>query len=215
MLDHIFVFIEPDGDDCARMEAFGLVESYRRVHPGQGTRNVCYGFDNVFLELLWVDDPEAALSPAISRTRLFERSRWRVQDSCPFGIAWRSGRPSSLPPVPTWSFSPPYLPQGMSISVATDSDDPRQPMLFQSPGSTAPRDWPPEKRGQLQHDNGYGCVRSIALTLPSACTPCEALVTLAEHCSPPITLRQGADYGLEMRIERLDGTADAVLTFGG
>lgn len=45
-LDHIFVFIRPDGPEAARLEAIGLVESYRRDHPGQGTSNVCYCFEN-------------------------------------------------------------------------------------------------------------------------------------------------------------------------
>jgi hypothetical protein len=46
-IDHLFVFIEPDGPEIEALRRLGLVETYRRAHPGQGTANVCFAFDNL------------------------------------------------------------------------------------------------------------------------------------------------------------------------
>ena len=86
-LDHVFVMVDGEGPESERMRALGLVETYRRSHPGQGTQNICYAFENIFLELLWIADADEARSLAIARTRLFERSRWRSEAACRFGVA--------------------------------------------------------------------------------------------------------------------------------
>jgi hypothetical protein len=215
MIDHIFMFIEPDGPEIRQMTELGLVETYRRVHPGQGTSNVCYCFDNMFFELLWIDEPDAALSAAIRRTGLYDRSLWKSVDVCRFGIAWRASSSGTEPTISTWAFSPPYLPKDMTIAVAEDGDDPRQPMMFRSPGSAPPTDWPFEKRGSLQRDAGLGAVSEISLTVPSWAPPSDALKNIAANCQPEILLKQGPAYSLEMRIEGLDGRSDLLLAFPG
>lgn len=211
MIDRIFMLIDSEGPEIGQMERLGLTETYRRVHPGQGTRNVCYCFDNLFLELLWVDDPDAARSPAIKRTGLYERSLWRSRDVCPFGIAWRGTSPEVEPSIPTWAFAPPYLPDGMTIAVAEDGDDVRQPMMFRSPGSAPPSDWPPEKRGVLQHGSGLGAAREIILTVPAWAPPSEALRIIAANCHPRLTLKNGDAWHLAMRIEGLGGRSDLMI----
>lgn len=212
MIDHVFVFVEADGPEIAMMKATGLVETYRRDHPGQGTRNVCYCFDNLFLELLWVDDPDAARSAAIKRAGLYERSLWRTNGACPIGIAWRRSSHHPAMTIPTWAFTPPYLPEGMSIAVAKDSDDARQPMMFESPGSTAPAEWPPEKRGALQHGAGLGVIREISLMMPPASPPSDALKAIVAHCAPSIRLGQASTYGLHVRIASLNQKPDLLLS---
>ncbi|MEO0814134.1 MAG: VOC family protein, partial [Myxococcota bacterium] len=59
-LDHVFVMISDGVRQHRALEALGLVETYRRIHPGQGTKNICYAFENAFLELLWVHDEHEA-----------------------------------------------------------------------------------------------------------------------------------------------------------
>lgn len=54
-LDHFFVFTPLCGGSLrARLAALGLTETYQRVHPGQATANVCFVFDDAYLELLWL-----------------------------------------------------------------------------------------------------------------------------------------------------------------
>lgn len=165
-VDHLFLFIEPDGPEIETLKRLGLSETYRRAHPGQGTANACFAFDNFYLELLWIADPIEVRGAAIARTRLWERSQWHAKAACPMGIAVR-GELSDAG-LPTWDYRPPYLPEGVAIPVACASDDPVLPMVFVSPGHQNPADWPEERRGQLQRSAGFGKVLSIELGLPAS-----------------------------------------------
>jgi Glyoxalase-like domain len=197
-IDHIFMFIEPDGPQLGQLKSLGLVETYRRKHPGQGTANVCYAFDNMFIELLWLVDRDEALSPAILRTGLVARSRWKTAGTCPFGIAWRGSDDDA---IATWDFAPPYLPEGVTIDVAIDGDDPRQPMMFTFPGSSPPSNWDEARKGGLQRAAGFRIVSHVTLTLPSAIAPSPALQAIALQCSAQLTLKSGENFTLEMTFE--------------
>jgi Glyoxalase-like domain len=208
-IDHIFLFIEPEGPEIDALSRLGFLETYRRAHPGQGTANVCFAFDNLYLELLWLTSEAEARSPAIARTRLWERSQWRRLGTCPFGIAFRGDLASAG--VPTWGYRPPYLPPGMSITVATDSDDPMQPMLFVSPGREAPRDWPAERQGRLQRDAGWGEARVLTLKLAAGVTPSAALVSLAAASGLTLQPGEGPTHGLSLDLVGVDGSAASTL----
>ncbi len=165
-IDHVFVFVEPGGAELAYLASLGLVETYRRTHAGQGTQNICFCFDNLFIECLWVCDTSAIRSPAVARTRLYERSQWRTAGTCPFGFAWRIFGDDCAFDPPVWAYRPAYLPDGMAIDVSVDGDDPRQPMMFRSPSGAPPSAWAPERRGNLQHAAGLGRVLALRLALP-------------------------------------------------
>jgi hypothetical protein len=202
-LDHIFIFIEPNGPEIGQLKALGLQETYRREHPGQGTANVCFAFENAFLELLWITDPIEAASAAITRTGLLARSQWRTDGTCPFGIAWRGGGEA----IPTWSFEPPYLPAGVSIPVAIDGDDPYQPMMFTFPGTVPPVDWVPERHGGFQHTGGFTVIEGLDLCVMDSVAPSPALLALAADMKPPLKLRMGSQYSFHLTLGRLDGTS--------
>lgn len=212
-IDHLFVFIQPDGPEIQALQSLGLRETYRRKHVGQGTENVCFAFDNLYLELLWLTSEQEATSDAIRRTQLFERSRWRTLGSCPFGIAWRDGSDEERKHLETWRYQPPYLPPTLAIEVATDSDDAAQPMMFTFPGSVSPQSWPPERRGTLQHEGNLAAVSALELTQPAA--PGRALRAIARHASPAFTLVQGPEHGLSLTIEALDGRGQQRLWLPG
>ncbi|MEO1702291.1 MAG: VOC family protein [Pseudomonadota bacterium] len=147
-LDHLFWMLPKDDVHrvLASLSAVGLCESYRRQHPGQGTSNICYCFENAFLEILWLEDEAEARSPAIERTRLADRAMGKAN---PFGIAWRGDAALEM-----WDFEPPYLPAGVSIPMAVASDDPDLPLLFSFPGSKPPKEMPQERHGGMQASTG-------------------------------------------------------------
>ncbi len=180
-LDRAFVLVEPNGPELVYLREMGLAETCRRQHPGQGIENVCFCFPNMFFECLWVTDIREATSNATTRTALFERSQWRVRKTSPIGLAWRNsaGEPSSG--IPTWTYKPPYLPEHMGIEVAVESDDPRQPMMFRSPGNTPPAQWPAERRGAMQEACGLGNVISVIYKYPVSAPPGPGLLTLASR----------------------------------
>lgn len=208
-IDHVFLFIEPDGPEIDALQRLGFVETYRRAHPGQGTANVCFAFDNLYLELLWLTSETEARSEPTARTRLWERSQWRRLGTCPFGIAVRGDLASAG--VPTWDYRPPYLPAGMSIPVATDSDDPMQPMLFVSPGREAPLDWPEARRGALQSAAGFGPVLSVELALPGGAASAPLHALKASGAGLGCAVRTDGRSGLRLLLGDRSGQANHVL----
>ncbi len=177
-LCHIFMMTGPDEAASRRLKNLGLQESYRRDHPGQGTANICYCFENAFLELLWVTEETEAKSPPIARTGLWERAGWRENGACPFGIALRGGEAPL--PFPTWDYRPPYLPEGQAIPVANASDDPRQPFIFISPGRTRPDQWRDGRAAERQTAAGLQEISALELTLPQGVSPSPALSALQD-----------------------------------
>jgi predicted metal-dependent HD superfamily phosphohydrolase len=203
-LDHLFLFVEPDGPEGDALKRLGLAETYRRAHPGQGTANACFAFDNLFLELLWLTSEAEARSAPIARTRLWERSRWAETGACPFGIAVRGDLAGAG--VPTWNYRPPYLPEGMAIPVATASDDPALPMVFVSPGTQAPAQWPEERKGRLQQDAGFGRVLSVQLGLPARAASAPIWHALASSIpSMDVAPRPDGSYRLRLALADPEG----------
>ncbi len=165
-LCHVFAFVDRDATASLSLHEAGMQESFRRQHPGQGTANACYCFDNAYLELLWVESAADISGPAISRTRLAERSRWRETHASPFGIAVRTVSHEDGLPFGTWDFAPPYLPPGMVIPVALASEDPRYPFVFRSPGNTRPDEWTDGRAGMRQRAAGLAEILQVHLEVP-------------------------------------------------
>jgi Glyoxalase-like domain len=132
-VDHAFIGCRaqaPEGDALLRS---GFVEGSGNTHPGQGTANRRFYFENFMLELVWVADPDEARNQTTRRTRLWERCEGRDSQVSPFGIVFRStGTPPALPPFATWTYTPRYLAPGLAMQVA-DGTTLREPELFYLP----------------------------------------------------------------------------------
>lgn len=174
-LDHVFVFVAPGAAEADGLAAQGLTESYRRDHPGQGTTNVCYCFDNAYLELIWARDSNEIAAPLVARTRLAERAAWRDNGASPFGIAVR-GAASGFA---TWDYPAPFLPDGVTFPVAKASEDPRQPFLFRPPGRARPDAWSDDRAGVRQQPAGLAEIAAVNLDFPTAVEPAEVFRDLA------------------------------------
>jgi hypothetical protein len=204
-LCHVFVFVEPGAPEAAGLERAGLRESARRAHPGQGTANVCYYFDNAFLELLWAVDGAELASPAVAPTRLAERAAWRSTGACPFGIALRTEPPEAPLPFATWDYRAPFLPPGLAIPVAHASTDPRQPFLFRSPGSARPDQRTEGQASERQRGAGLAEIAALHLTLPPGVEPAAELRQLEQ--AGLLTLGIGEDGPrLVLTLSRVDGS---------
>ncbi|HEY0836833.1 MAG TPA: VOC family protein [Azospirillum sp.] len=197
-LCHVFAFVTPGAPEAAALEAAGLRESFRRAHPGQGTANACWCFDNAYLELLWVEDAAALAGPAIARTHLAERARWRETGASPFGIAVRGATPFAA-----WTYAPPYLPAGLSIPVALSAEDPRQPFLFRSPGDARPDAWTDGRAGGRQAAAGLAEIAGVHLevTVP----PSDDLRAL--EAAGLLTLSMAEAPRMVLTLSRRDGGA--------
>lgn len=179
-LDHLFVLVEPGAPERVALEREGLREGFRRRHPGQGTANVCFCFDNAYLELLWEEDREEIASPVVARTRLAERAAWRRTGASPFGVAVRADPPGAPLPFATWDYRPPYLPEGAVIDVALASDDPRLPLIFRSPGASRPDAWTDGRAGARQRPAGPAEIAGVHVELSPGVRADAALLSLQE-----------------------------------
>lgn len=177
-IDHVLVFVAPDAPEVARLTSLGLAEDFRRAHPGQGTANVCFCFDNAYLELLWLTAPAEAASCTLARSALLARADWRRSGASPFGIALRSEDPDASLPFASWDYAAPFLPAGMTIAVAMASDDPRQPLLFRSPGNARPDQWADGRAGERQRAAGFTEIVDLRLAFPPGVAPDPAFGTL-------------------------------------
>jgi hypothetical protein len=129
VVDHVFVFCAPSAPEQQALLAHGLRPGVRREHRGQGTANVCFGFADAYLELLWLADEAAARDPMVKPLGLHERARWRETAASPFGIALRPTQPGPLPFV-GWPYRPAYLPPDTRIDMACNSGVVGEPLLF-------------------------------------------------------------------------------------
>lgn len=213
-LDHIFVLTTADTPELTALLALGLVPTYRREHRGQGTANVCFCFDNAFLELLWVTSPHETESPSVARMQLGRRGAWRQTGASPFGLAWRVD-PGANPGIATWSCAPPYLPAGVAIEVAEDSDDVRQPLMFSFPGARAPREWPSARRGTLQQGAGYERLEVTSLALTRGCVPSPSLRRLAAAIGMSVETSATPTTEIELRLHGHAEVPERRLRFPG
>lgn len=100
----------------------------------------------------------------------------------------------------------------MGIEVAVHSDDPRQPMMFESPGGSSPTDWPIEKKGSLQQASGYGRVLGIDLFLPASVAPSPALQSIAKQTILNLQIAGDEQFSMRLHIEKHGELQPALLT---
>ncbi|MEG4804752.1 VOC family protein [Microcoleus sp. ARI1-B5] len=198
--DHLFILTDIGAPEADRLSSFGLVEGSSRTHRGQGTTNRCFFFHNAMLELLWVRDPEEAQSEPIRQTRLWERSTNRNNGACPFGICLRPATGSEdKVAFSSWQYHPPYLPETISIAVATNSDNLTEPMLFQIPWGKRPDRFSAQKSPPLNHGVGFREITRVELVSPAANNPSPELQAVLE--TNQVKLRLGTEYFVELGFD--------------
>lgn len=198
--DHLFILTDIGASEANRLSSFGLVEGSSRIHRGQGTANRCFFFHNAMLELLWIQDPEEAKSEPIHQTRLWERSTNRNNGACPFGICLRSAKDSDdTIAFSSWAYRAPYLPETISIAVATNSDVLTEPMLFQIPFGKRPDRYSGENSKPLEHGVGLREITRVELVSPAANNPSPELQAVLE--TNQLKLRIGTEYFVELGFD--------------
>jgi hypothetical protein len=122
-LDHVIIFCAAGAPEASALVRLGLQEAAPNIHPGQGTANRRFCFENAYLELLYVSDFSEACSDAAPRPRLWERWTRRSAGACPFAMVLRTDRDDTDRTLPfaTWTYRPRYLPAGLAIDVAIDT----------------------------------------------------------------------------------------------
>ncbi|HST23622.1 MAG TPA: VOC family protein, partial [Blastocatellia bacterium] len=100
-LDHILIWVTKGAPEIKALEDIGLQAFGETTHHiGQGTASKVFVFENAYLELIWVDDEQAATKNA-ARTgiNMKTRAQWKQTGASPFGIGlhYLPGKASAAP----------------------------------------------------------------------------------------------------------------------
>jgi hypothetical protein len=198
-LDHVFVAVEPGAPELDGIRAAGFAEGPANTHPGQGTACRRVFFENAYLELIWLEDAADASAPGIRGTGLAARAGLEAGASR-LGVAFRpsSGRPGPAePPIRTWRYRPPYLPEGMAIRVAVSSTRVKEPLIFFLPWE---RRW---SAPRIPHPNGARAVTRVTVREPGPEPPSPELRWLAGRGD--LTVETGPREALEIELDGAPG----------
>lgn len=132
-IDHIFIFSNNCGKEAEKLVDFGLSEGSSRLHPGQGTTNRKFYFDNFFLEILWVVNEKEIQSELTAQTKLWERSQFEKNEYVPFGLCLVNSKSTDKLFEKSRIYQPDYFPKGMSIDIITNEKHPTLPWTFRLP----------------------------------------------------------------------------------
>lgn len=191
-LDHIFVCVPNELDIADIPSEFGLNLSDRRIHPGQGTANRCAFFNNAYLELLLRNNDQQLQSQTVKALSLWERLRWKHTGANPFGVAFRFVKDTNQDlPIPKWSYSAPFLPDGASIPIITPPNSIKEPLIFLSPVVKAPFD-----RFSNEHRGSKRTLTQVKMTIPSFQNISPGVKWFCEKNL--ISLVRGVEYHIEL-----------------
>jgi len=161
-LDHVFVAASADGPEIQLLKDAGFLEGPAHDHPGQGTASRGIFFENAYLELIWLTDVQAAAVPPVLRTGLAKRADPQ-QPASPFGFGLRSPmEPVPDPPFETWDYRPAYVPKGVALAMAANSEELDEPLIFVLPWSRGATWEMPD------HPNGARRLTRLGLSLGHA-----------------------------------------------
>lgn len=201
-LDHVFICMDRLAPAAESLLQFGLSEGTSNTHPGQGTANRRFFFQNAFLELVWVDDPAEAQSPLVARTGLWERWSQRTSGASPFGVGLRvDGAAQGQLPFANWEYRPPYLPAPLAIRMSDHSHVFAAPLLFAISFGRRPDSDPPERRQPLAHRAGVHAITRLRISVPNI-DPTIAADWFAVRASCPIVeVVAGNEHLLEIGFD--------------
>ena len=213
-IDYIFVCTPPLAADADRLADFGLQPGRSRVHAGQGTQNVCFFFDNAYLELLGRYDEAEARSPVVAPLGLWERIHWQQTGACPFGICLRlvSGSLEAVS-AETWSYAAPFLPPDVTLPIFTPPNAVDLPLVFLSPAAVLPARSPASADLPLGHLGDRRTLTQIILQLPVTTARLKTLSLLDQLAQVRITTATSSDTPFHLELVWDGGTGRIVYTF--
>lgn len=129
-INHIFIFTDTPKEAADELLSFGFEEGSSRVHPGQGTRNRKFYFQNFYLELLYVHNESELKSEITAPTKLYERSQYKTINSSPFGLCLDYDKKDALLFDECLKYKPNYLPPHMEIEVIPNEEKQTLPWVF-------------------------------------------------------------------------------------
>ena len=198
-IDHIFICTKPKAPEGNLLVDFGLIEGSSNIHPGQGTANRRFFFDNFMLELLWIENEEEVRNERTKPMRLYERCQSTTDNVSPFGIAFRPTTEKELSaPFPVWDYRPIYLPEFLKIQVA-DNTPLSEPMYFYLFFATRQDMVPIDKLEPMDHKVPLKNVTSVKIHIKQDIPLSESANIINQiHY---VTIIQGKEHFIELEFD--------------
>jgi len=174
--DHIFVWVSEGAPEAASLRKLGLYTDGKiHKHAGQGTSSIVFLFENAYLELIWVDEPQVAERKSQEMgSDMLARAGWRRTGASPFGIGLhQSSASSGDPPFPAKRYNAEWMQPDTFIYIAESSADLREPFYFVVPAYMAVPsaeqlklllDTQPDYGKSFTHDLGVRTLTGIEIT---------------------------------------------------
>ena len=135
-LDHVFVWVTKGAPEAQALQQAGLqLQPDTHPHTGQGTASKIFIFENVYLELIWIEDEQAATKNAArSGIDMLRRSRWKQTGASPFGVGLhRKSAESGELPFPVRLYWAEWMKPDTTIEFAQTVSNATEPMYFVLP----------------------------------------------------------------------------------
>jgi hypothetical protein len=200
-LDHVFIAVPAPGTaEVEALQRLGFtVDTAVMRHTGQGTASRSLLFENVYLELIWVDTTVGlSLQGHAVREDTERAASWRSTGASPFGLGLRGAGVADDYGVPVTRYSSEWMQPGSSIAVLKQAHEPEAAGLFVVPPYMAVPAWIDRVREHvphlLLHGNGSRRVSAVALAGPASHRPSATRVlgisglTFNEAEAPLLTL---------------------------
>jgi hypothetical protein len=127
-IDHVWILVERGAPEADLLRGLGMLVAPPVPHEGQGTVGVPVMFENVYLELLSVEDEAASQQLGADYV---QRLAWRSEGQAPFGVGLREVAAGD-PPLPMERYTAPWLQPGTALQVFSDQSV-HEPALFVLP----------------------------------------------------------------------------------
>ncbi len=193
-LDHVFICVAGGASEAEHLVEFGFCEGVPNVHPGQGTANRRFFFQNAMLELLWVEDRQEARSSRTAPTLLWERWSDRQSGACPFGIIARPADTAmTTVPFPAREYRPEWLAPDLTIYLAPTGVE--EPMWLFMPFLQRLH----YAQRFVAHPNGAREITQLTLTTPAPLQSSAAQVLIENAI---LSIREGVEYLLTIELDK-------------
>ncbi|MBL1419847.1 MAG: VOC family protein [Alphaproteobacteria bacterium] len=122
-IDHLLICVDAPEKKVKILTDFGLIEGEPNSHFGQGTSNRRFYFDNIYLELLYIDDLKAAQSALTKPTKIYQRFLPKTSKISPFAVCFYADDPKKnnkkfdINKFDNWAYKPKYLPSPLKIDI--------------------------------------------------------------------------------------------------
>lgn len=189
-LDHVFIWVTRGAPEAKTIENAGLkaLDEISK-HTGQGTSSRVFIFENAYLELIWIDDEQAATKNA-TRTGIdmLTRANWKQTKASPFGIGLhRIPGATTAIPFPVIEYWAEWMKENTLIHFAKAVSSRKEPMYFVLPDYIAipdaatrekQRQTNPDYERMLKHPLGVSKLTNVRIsTVEKALTETAGILT--------------------------------------